>query len=197
VLRLKGGDPSVFGRAGEELDYLKERGVEVSVVPGITSASGVAATLGFPLTHRDYADGVRLITGQSRADCTLPLDKRHNWPQLADAKTTLVIYMGLTKLPFMAKNLISAGLAADTPAVAVQEGTTPSQRVVAAPLSELPAAVQLAELKSPTLLVIGGVVSLLDPCAVDAAVKAASGPSAANRVWQAEELLKAMEPVKT
>jgi len=162
VLRLKGGDPTVFGRGGEELEYLEERGVPVHVVPGITAAAGIAANLRVPLTHRDYADSVRFITGHARSECTSTVQERYDWTHLADPKTTLVIYMGLSTLGELAAGLVEAGLSADTPAVAVQDGTTHTQRVVAAPLSSLAAEVEQAELRSPTLIIIGSVVSLLN-----------------------------------
>ena len=161
VVRLKGGDPTVVGRGGEELDFLERQGVKVHVVPGITAASGIAARLGVPLTHRDHADSVRFITGHARSESTASLDERYPWAQLADARTTLVIYMGLSTLPDLAEGLVHAGLDAATPAVAVQDGTTPTQRVVSAPLGEIAERVLEAELRSPTLVVIGSVVSLL------------------------------------
>ena len=186
VVRLKGGDPTVFGRGGEEMEYLEQHGVRVSVVPGITAASGIAATIGVPLTHRDHADSVRFVTGHARSECTLPLEERYPWSQLADTKTTLVIYMGLSTLPELAQGLIDAGLPADTPAVAVQDGTTPTQRMVHAPLEALPAGVVASGLRSPTLVLIGSVVSLLDPAAAAATAAAAA---AGGRAWMADELL--------
>ena len=161
VVRLKGGDPCVFGRGGEELNYLEERGIPVHIVPGITAASGIAAGLHIPLTHRDHADAVRFVTGHARSECTTPVADRYDWVALADARTTLVIYMGLSTLPELVDGLLTAGLHARTPAVAVQDGTMPSQRVVAAPLADLAAEVDAAELKSPTLVVIGDVVSMM------------------------------------
>ena len=190
VVRLKGGDPTVFGRGGEEMEYLENRGVRVRVVPGITAASGIAASLGVPLTHRDHADSVRFVTGHARSECTLPVEERYPWAQLADPKTTLVIYMGLSTLPSLAAGLIEAGLDPAMPAVAVQDGTTPTQRVVHAPLHELPGAVETAALRSPTLVVIGSVVSMLDAeAAAAAAVGAAAAAAAQGTAWQAAELL--------
>jgi uroporphyrin-III C-methyltransferase len=213
VVRLKGGDPTVFGRGGEEMEYLENQGVRVRVVPGITAASGIAAALGVPLTHRDHADSVRFVTGHARSECTLPLEERYPWAQLADPKTTLVIYMGLSTLPGLIDGLLAAGLPADTPAVAVQDGTAPTQRVVAARIDELPSEVEGAELRSPTLVLIGSVVSLLDPEAAAAAAAAAAESAAAagaagkSRLvqlpdgsgapvvaWQAEDLLRVMRP---
>jgi len=179
VVRLKGGDPTVFGRGGEEMEYLERQGVEVRVVPGITAASGIAATLGVPLTHRDHADSVRFITGHARSENTAPVEERYPWSQLADPKTTLVIYMGLSTLPSLAAGLIEAGLAQTTPALAIQDGTTPTQRVVAATLGELPEKVEAEELRSPTLVVIGQVVSLYDPATAAAVATRQEGAAAA------------------
>jgi len=161
VVRLKGGDPTVFGRGGEELEYLEQQGVRVHIVPGITAASGIAACLRLPLTHRDFADSVRFITGHARSECNVPVRERYNWAQLADNKTTLVIYMGLSTLDEFACGLIDAGLSEQTPAVAVQDGTTATQRVVRAELGSLASRVEQAGLRSPTLVVLGGVVSLM------------------------------------
>ncbi len=161
VLRLKGGDPTVFGRGGEELEYLEKRGVPVQIVPGITAASGISACLRVPLTHRDHADSVRFVTGHARSENSAPVRERYDWEQLASDKTTLVIYMGLTTLPELAEGLVGAGLPASTPAVAVQDGTTVTQRVVQAGLVDLPAAVERAELRSPTLIIIGSVVGMM------------------------------------
>ena len=199
VVRLKGGDPTVFGRGGEEMEYLENQGVRVRVVPGITAASGIAAALGVPLTHRDHADSVRFITGHARSDCTTDFGERYPWEQLADVKTTLVIYMGLATLPDLAAGLIEAGLPADTPAVAVQDGTTVTQRVVNANLEELPEAVGAAELRSPTLVLIGAVVSLLDGEAALAAARAAGAAASleggtGDRAWSAETLLEQLSP---
>lgn len=162
VVRLKGGDPTVFGRGGEELEYLEQQGVPVHVVPGVTAAAGVAAGLGVPLTHRDHADSVRFVTGHARSECSTPVQERYHWAQLADPKTTLVIYMGLSTLPDLTRGLLDAGMPADMPAVAVQDGTTPTQRVVQAPLEALAEEVAAEELRSPTLVIIGHVVSLLE-----------------------------------
>jgi len=157
VLRLKGGDPLVFGRGGEEMDFLQEKGIQVQVVPGITAASGIAAELGIPLTHRGAANSVRFLTGHSRKGGDDPL---YIAEQAADPDSTLVIYMGLATLAGLASKLIANGLPPDTPAVAIERGTTPQQRLVFAPLSELPDKVAVAQLVSPTLIMIGRVVAL-------------------------------------
>ncbi|MCO5583416.1 hypothetical protein L7F22_037327 [Adiantum nelumboides] len=157
VLRLKGGDPLVFGRGGEEMDFLQQQGVHVRVVPGITAASGIAAELGIPLTHRGAANSVRFLTGHSRKGGSDPLFIQD---QAADPDSTLVVYMGLSTLPSLAAKLISSGLPADTPAAAVERGTTAYQRTVFAKLHDLPLEVSVAKLESPTLIFIGRVVAL-------------------------------------
>ncbi|KAF0906790.1 hypothetical protein E2562_012576, partial [Oryza meyeriana var. granulata] len=126
VVRLKGGDPLVFGRGGEEMDFLQQQGIRVEVIPGITSASGIAAELGIPLTHRGVATSVRFLTGHSRNGGPDPLYVAEN---AADPDTTLVVYMGLSTLPSLAPKLMKHGLPPDTPAVAVERGTTPQQRM--------------------------------------------------------------------
>jgi len=217
VVRLKGGDPTVFGRGGEELEYLEARGVPVQVVPGITAASGIAAALRVPLTHRDYADSVRFVTGHARSENSASVEERYAWEVLADPSQTLVVYMGLSTLPRFAQGLISAGLAPTTPAVAVQDGTTATQRVVDAPLGELAAAVEAAGLKSPTLILIGRVVALLKREAslaaevgaappmsegdgtrllhkLGAAAAAADGQAVALSARQAAELVRLVRP---
>ncbi len=156
VVRLKGGDPFMFGRGGEEAEHLARHGIRFEVVPGITAAAGCTAYAGIPLTHRGHAHGVRLITGHAGDDGALDYD----WAALADPESTLVVYMGLGTLPRIAAALLAAGLPADTPAAAIQDGTTDSQRRVIAPLAELPDAVAAAGLASPTLVVIGQVVAL-------------------------------------
>lgn len=156
VVRLKGGDPLVFGRGSEEALALAEAGVPFEVVPGISSASGCTAYAGIPLTHRGLAKGVRLVTGHWREGQALDYD----WHLLADPDCTLVIYMGLTHLKEIARRMIEAGLAADTPAAAVENGTTPRQRRVIGTLGDLPDLVAMAGLKPPTLIIVGKVVSL-------------------------------------
>ncbi|CAM0881853.1 unnamed protein product [Alopecurus aequalis] len=157
VVRLKGGDPLVFGRGGEEMDFLQQQGIRVEVIPGITSASGIAAELGIPLTHRGVATSVRFLTGHSRNGGTDPLFVAEN---AADPDTTLVVYMGLSTLPSLAPKLMKHGLPPNTPAVAVERGTTPQQRMVFAMLKDLVNEVHSADLVSPTLIIIGKVVAL-------------------------------------
>ncbi|RMD64893.1 MAG: uroporphyrinogen-III C-methyltransferase [Alphaproteobacteria bacterium] len=156
VVRLKGGDPFIFGRGSEETEYLTRAGVPFEVVPGITAASGCAAVAGIPLTHRGLASGVRFVTGHCRNNGELDL----NWTSLADPDTTLVVYMGLANLALIARRLIAAGLPADTPAAAISCATTKRQRHCAAPLESLPAQVAAAALPAPTVIVIGRVVAL-------------------------------------
>jgi len=155
VLRLKGGDPFIFGRGGEEIETLMENSVPFQVVPGITAANGVSTYAGIPLTHRDYAQSCIFTTGHLK-DGTISLD----WPALVRPKQTVVIYMGLVGLDQICHKLIEHGLSADTPAAVVQQGTTIRQRVVVATLEHLATEVANAEMKPPCLIIIGGVVNL-------------------------------------
>ncbi|GAB4828112.1 S-adenosyl-L-methionine-dependent uroporphyrinogen III methyltransferase, chloroplastic [Ancistrocladus abbreviatus] len=157
VVRLKGGDPLVFGRGGEEMDFLQQKGIHVKVIPGITAASGIGAELGIPLTHRGIANSVRFLTGHSRKGGTDPLYVAEN---AANPDSTLVIYMGLSTLPSIAQKLMQHGLASSTPSVAVERGTTPQQQVVFAELKDLADEIASAGLVSPTLIIIGKVVAL-------------------------------------
>jgi uroporphyrin-III C-methyltransferase/precorrin-2 dehydrogenase/sirohydrochlorin ferrochelatase len=155
VVRLKGGDPFVFGRGGEEIERLGEQGVSFEVVPGITAALGVASYAGIPLTHRDCAQSCLFVTGHRR-DGTMDLD----WPALARPRQTLVVYMGLLGLPTLCEKLVAHGLPADTPAAVVQQGTTRDQRVVSGTLRTLAGDVADAMLTPPTLIIVGEVVKL-------------------------------------
>ncbi|XP_068666301.1 S-adenosyl-L-methionine-dependent uroporphyrinogen III methyltransferase, chloroplastic [Aristolochia californica] len=157
VVRLKGGDPLVFGRGGEEMDFLQQQGIQVKVIPGITAASGIAAELGIPLTHRGVANSVRFLTGHSQKGGTDPLFVAEH---AADPDSTLVVYMGLSTLPSLSLKLMHHGLPRETPSVAVERGTTPQQRIVFAELKDIVAEVKEADLVSPTLIIIGKVVAL-------------------------------------
>ncbi|MEF3108154.1 siroheme synthase CysG [Raoultella sp. WB_B2P2-3] len=154
VVRLKGGDPFIFGRGGEELETLCNAGIPFSVVPGITAASGCSAYSGIPLTHRDFAQGVRLVTGHLKTGGEL------DWQNLAVEKQTLVFYMGLNQAPAIREKLIAHGMAADMPAAIVENGTAVSQKVVTGTLDQLDVLAQ--QMASPALIIVGRVVSLRD-----------------------------------
>ena len=161
VLRLKGGDPFIFGRGGEEIETLMEHGVPFQVVPGITAANGVSSYAGIPLTHRDYAQACLFITGHLKAkpnskELTLDLD----WVAMSRPRQTVVIYMGLVGLAEICQQLIAHGVSPDMPAAVVQQGTTQRQRVVTATLKDLAEKVGSAEMKPPCLTIIGEVVQL-------------------------------------
>jgi uroporphyrin-III C-methyltransferase/precorrin-2 dehydrogenase/sirohydrochlorin ferrochelatase len=155
VLRLKGGDPFIFGRGGEEIETLAAEGIPFQVVPGITAASGVASYAGIPLTHRDHAQSCMFVTGHLK-DGSMNLD----WDALARPKQTVVVYMGLHGLDMLCSELIKHGLPGTTPIAIVQQGTTQNQRVVTGMLTTLPAIVAKKKLQAPTLIIIGGVVTL-------------------------------------
>jgi uroporphyrin-III C-methyltransferase/precorrin-2 dehydrogenase/sirohydrochlorin ferrochelatase len=155
VVRLKGGDPFVFGRGGEEIATLAAHGIPFEVVPGITAAVGVAAYAGIPLTHRDCSHAVVLVTGHLK-DGTMNLD----WPALARPGQTLVVYMGLAGLPILCSELCAHGLSATTPAAVIQQGTTAQQRVIVGTLADLAARTERASLSPPTLIIVGEVVAL-------------------------------------
>ena len=165
VVRLKGGDPLLFGRGGEEALELAKYGVEFEIIPGITSAQGCAAYAGIPLTHRGMATGVRFITGHRTAaeDAEMPLEL--NWASLADPETTLVIYMGLANLEVITQQLMKHGLDKNTPAAAIQQGTTQAQHTLTAGLSDIARKITEAKFEPPTLIIIGKVVSLAETLA--------------------------------
>jgi uroporphyrin-III C-methyltransferase/precorrin-2 dehydrogenase/sirohydrochlorin ferrochelatase len=160
VARLKGGDPFIFGRGGEEIETLAQQQVPFQVVPGITAASGCSAYAGIPLTHRDYAQSVRFVTGQLR-DGTVNLA----WPELVVEGQTLVFYMGLKSLPQICEQLIAHGMDAQMPVALIEKGTTQDQRVLVSDLTGLPAMIDAAQVMSPSLFVVGRVVSLHDKLA--------------------------------
>jgi uroporphyrin-III C-methyltransferase/precorrin-2 dehydrogenase/sirohydrochlorin ferrochelatase/uroporphyrin-III C-methyltransferase len=157
VVRLKGGDPFVFGRGGEEAIFLLRHGIQVEVVPGITAALGCAAAAGIPLTHRGLARSVRFVTGHCRADEPLDLD----WAGLADPATTLVVYMGHAHIQELAARLIAHGLPAATPLAAITDGCGSRQRVARSTLARAADAAAGARPGGPTLFVIGPVVDVI------------------------------------
>jgi uroporphyrin-III C-methyltransferase / precorrin-2 dehydrogenase / sirohydrochlorin ferrochelatase len=155
VLRLKGGDPFIFGRGGEEIDTLSAHGIRFEGVPGITAALGAAAYSGIPLTHRDYAQSCVFVTGHLK-DGGMDLD----WNALARPRQTIVVYMGLPGLAVLCRELVAHGLSRTTAAAVVQHGTTRTQRVITGTLATLPARVTRAKLRAPTLIIVGDVVRL-------------------------------------
>lgn len=157
VLRLKGGDPFIFGRGGEEIELLAQHNIPFQVVPGITAASGCAAYAGIPLTHRDYAQSVRFVTGHLKSD-----DTNLSWPELANPTQTLVFYMGLVGLKEICESLIAHGRAADTPVALIEKGTTQEQRVLIADLMSIADVVAANDVHAPTLFIVGEVVKLHD-----------------------------------
>lgn len=155
VCRLKGGDPFIFGRGGEEIQALLPHNIAFQVVPGVTAAAGCAAYAGIPLTHRDYAQSVQFVTGHCRPDGSEP-----DWHSMSKTNQTLVIYMGLMKAAHIQQQLINAGRSASTPVAIIENGSRPEQRIVTGTLAQLASLINQHQLGSPALLVIGEVVSL-------------------------------------
>ncbi|MDD3884105.1 MAG: siroheme synthase CysG [Gallionella sp.] len=160
VVRLKGGDPFIFGRGGEEIETLAAEGIPFQVVPGITAASGVASYAGIPLTHRDHAQSCVFVTGHLK-DGTMNLD----WEQLARPRQTVVVYMGLHGLDSLCAKLVEHGMPDATPIAIVQHGTQPTQRVITGTLATLPAIAEREKPQAPTLIIVGGVVTLREKLA--------------------------------
>ena len=160
VVRLKGGDPFIFGRGGEEIDTLAAQGVPFQVIPGITAASGCAAYSGIPLTHRDYAQSVTFVTGHLK-DGSMNL----NWERLAQPGQTVVFYMGLVGLPVIVRELIAHGASPQLPIALIQQGTTHRQRVFTATLTSISDIVEKEQPKPPTLIIVGDVVKLQEKLA--------------------------------
>lgn len=178
VLRLKGGDPYIFGRGGEEAEALARAGIPFEVVPGISAAQGAAAACGIPLTHRDHASRVVWVTGHRRGDAD-DADEL-DWRSLAQPDQTLVVYMGLAALPVIAARLIEHGLDPGTPAAIVERATLAAQRTVTGTVRTLPALARAADVRSPALIVIGTVVGMR--AVLDARSSVTSRNDAACRV---------------
>ncbi len=154
VVRLKGGDPFVFGRGGEEIAYLRARGIAVEVVPGITAATGCAAAAGIPLTHREHAHAVTLVSGHAQANGAEP-----DWAALARLGQTIVVYMGASTAGHVARRLIEHGLDPATPAAVIENGTLPGQKVAVGTLADLGEMISARRIVAPALLVIGEVAA--------------------------------------
>jgi len=155
VLRLKGGDPFMFGRGGEEISELMAKKIKFQVVPGITAATGVAAYAGIPLTHRDYSQSCIFITGHEKNG-----ELNINWNNLINENQTIVIYMGLNSLPSIVQNLIDYGMRKNMPIAVVQEGTTENQKVAVSTISRVNAKILKTDIQSPAIIIIGEVVKL-------------------------------------
>lgn len=157
VVRLKGGNPLIFGRGGEEAEYLANEGIPCEIIPGISAASGCAAAYGIPLTHRGLSQGVHYISGHYK-------DAEHeiDWPRVADPETTLVVYMGLANIGVIVRKLVEHGLPPDFPLAAIENGTTENSRIVISNLKDAAADIDKAGLESPVLMIIGRVVTLYD-----------------------------------
>ncbi|WP_370569397.1 uroporphyrinogen-III C-methyltransferase [Erwinia sp. S38] len=155
VVRLKGGDPFVFGRGGEEMAHCQQSGVACHIVPGITAAMGCAAASGIPLTHRDLAQSVRFVTGHGAQG-----EPDVDWAALASARQTLVFYMGITHSDHISQRLVAHGLPASTPVAVIERGTQPEQRVLTATLDALAHIIAREKVKTPALLIVGEVVKM-------------------------------------
>jgi uroporphyrin-III C-methyltransferase len=159
VVRLKGGDPFIFGRGGEEAEFLRKHKVKYEIIPGITSGIGSAEYSGIPLTHRDYASSVVFVTGHEDAK---KKEGAVDWKKLAKAVDTIVIMMGLSRLEIISKKLISGGLDKNTPVAVIQNGTTDEHRMIKGTLSNISKKIHEAKIKPPTIIIVGKVVNLSD-----------------------------------
>ncbi|HEX7206694.1 MAG TPA: uroporphyrinogen-III C-methyltransferase [Nitrososphaeraceae archaeon] len=157
VLRLKGGDPFIFGRGGEEAEFLFDNGIEFEIIPGISSAIGAAAYAGIPLTHRQYASSLAIVTGHEDENKVESIVK---WDRLADAADTIVILMGIEKLEQICCNLIDAGMSRNTEIAIIENGTLKTQRVISGTLVDILHKVEYSRVKAPAIIVIGKVVTL-------------------------------------
>lgn len=159
VVRLKGGDPFIFGRGGEEAEFLRKNKVKYEIIPGITSGIGSAEYSGIPLTHRDYASSVVFVTGHEDAKKKTGVVE---WKKLAKAVDTIVIMMGLARLEIISKKLISGGLSKNTPVAVIQNGTTDEHKMIKGTLLNISKKVNQANIKPPTIIIVGKVVNLSD-----------------------------------
>ncbi|NMF86868.1 uroporphyrinogen-III C-methyltransferase [Aromatoleum petrolei] len=157
VARVKGGDPFVFGRGGEEMDYLRALGIEVEMIHGLTAGVAVAGAAGIPVTHRAHCFGVTMVTGHTDSSDTSRTEP--DWSALAKSGTTLVIYMGLAALPRIAEHLVAGGLPRTTPAAVIAHGTLPTQQQVVGTLADIAERARAAALPTPALIVIGDVAA--------------------------------------
>jgi uroporphyrin-III C-methyltransferase len=166
LVRLKGGDGYIFGRGGEEVQALAEAGIPFRVIPGLTAAQGAAASTGIPLTHRDHAGTLVLATGHRRGDRELDMD----WSMLARPRQTVVLYMGVSNLPEICRQLLAHGLSARTPAALIENATLPEERCVTGLLSQVPDLAKQHQIRPPALIVIGQVVAARQPPAREQAL---------------------------
>ncbi len=158
TVRLKGGDPYIFGRGGEEAEFLVDNNIDFQVVPGITAAAGCSSYCGIPLTHRDYSQSVTFVTGHRKSDKALEL----NWSVLAAPGQTRVFYMGLNNAPTIVRELMAHGLPGNCPAALVERGTSPMQHMAVTTLEDLEATIQREDFLPPTLIIVGEVVALAE-----------------------------------
>jgi len=159
IVRLKGGDPFIFGRGGEEAEFLKLHRIKFEIIPGITSGIASAEYSGIPLTHRGYASSVAFVTGHEDAKKTKESVK---WKKLATSVDTIVIMMGLSRLDIICKDLISGGLDKKTPVAVIQDGTTPKHRMIKGTLADISSKVKQAKIRPPSIIIVGKVVNLSD-----------------------------------